>query len=257
MKVAVITPYYQEQPELILRCIRSVSNQTIDCDHFLISDGFPQDWIDQETVRHIKLDISHRDFGNTPRSVGGMLALAQDENYDAITFLDADNWYDVDHIEECLNAARIGLAPDYVKARRRFVRNDGSELNYPDESSEFFVDTNCFFLLPGSFHMIPLWGLTPRPLTMFCDRIFYTGLNAGKLNFASVDKVTVNYLCTWADIFKQLGEEVPEYAKTLDVKPLIEWIRNLDSKKHELIRRRLGFSFKASNVDGVWKFTPT
>jgi hypothetical protein len=37
-------------------------------DHIVIADGLPQDWINDEPVRHIKLDTSHNNFGNTPRA---------------------------------------------------------------------------------------------------------------------------------------------------------------------------------------------
>lgn len=76
-KYAIITPYYKEERRLLERCIASVRNQTIGTDHFLVADGFPQDWIDTTGVRHLKLDRSHGDGGNTPRGVGALLAVAE------------------------------------------------------------------------------------------------------------------------------------------------------------------------------------
>src|SRR6185437_7277399 len=65
----VITPYYKEDPSLLRRCMESVRNQTVPTEHFMVADGHPQDWIDAEPVRHLKLDRSHRDYGNTPRGI--------------------------------------------------------------------------------------------------------------------------------------------------------------------------------------------
>ena len=65
-----VTPYYKERRELLERCIASAKRQTIRADHILVSDGFPQDWIDQAHVRHLRLDRAHQDHGNTPRGLG-------------------------------------------------------------------------------------------------------------------------------------------------------------------------------------------
>ena len=89
-KIFFVTPYYKEDFKLIKRCLESVKNQSISCDHILIADGFPQKWIDDTGVRHLILDRSHGDAGNTPRGLGALLAIA--EEYDGIGFLDADNW---------------------------------------------------------------------------------------------------------------------------------------------------------------------
>jgi len=69
-RVAVITPYYKEDRLVLERCLRSVRKQTVAVDHFLVSDGFPQDWLDHEEVRHFRLGKSHGDYGNTPRGIG-------------------------------------------------------------------------------------------------------------------------------------------------------------------------------------------
>jgi hypothetical protein len=70
-----------------------------------VSDGFPQDWLDSANVRHIRLGRPHNDAGNTPRGLGALLAVS--EGYDGIGLLDADNWYDEDHIA----ADRIAASP--------------------------------------------------------------------------------------------------------------------------------------------------
>src|SRR5574337_2079445 len=105
LKVAVVTPYFKEPAATLARCIDSVRKQHADREigeiaHILVADGHPQHWIDDLSVRHLKLDRAHGDFGNTPRSIGAQLAAS--EGYDAIAFLDADNWLDPDHVAACV-----------------------------------------------------------------------------------------------------------------------------------------------------------
>jgi hypothetical protein len=66
-RYAIITPYHKENRHLLQRATKSVKSQTVPADHFLIADGFAQEWIDREGVRHIKLDREHGYGGDTPR----------------------------------------------------------------------------------------------------------------------------------------------------------------------------------------------
>ena len=68
-RFAVVTPYYREPRAIIERCIASVRAQTTGCDHFLVADGFPQGWIDEGQIRHIRLDQPHKDYGNVARGI--------------------------------------------------------------------------------------------------------------------------------------------------------------------------------------------
>lgn len=239
-RAAVITPYYREDAFQLRRCIDSVKAQTVPTDHYVVADGHPQDWIEGTGVQHIALRRGSRNFGNTPRSIGALAAMAHD--YDAICFIDADNWIDPDHVETCFAAASAAKGADYVIARRRFVRMDGSALDYDDEPSDMHVDTNCFFLLPSAFRMAPLWALTPNELTIICDRIFYLGLRSAGLKAVETDKITVNYLATHKHFFQHLGEEVPPYAKELDHSDMCAWIESLSEEEQDMLARRMGFT---------------
>ena len=239
MKVAIVTPYYKEPREMIERCIRSVAAQDVPVTHFVVSDGHPQDWIDAEGVRHLRLGCSHGDFGNTPRSIGGILAAS--EGFDAIGFIDADNWLEPAHVSTCLRtAAEAGDEIDYVVARRRLVRNDGSVMNIVtrDDHDGSHVDTNCFFMLPGSYHTLGQWGVMPKPLSVIGDRVFLGSLRAQGLRSARCAEVTVNYLCTWAYLFEALGETPPDYAKSqIDTRPTQAWWHALDARDRVIVDR--------------------
>ena len=239
-RYAIVTPYYREDRSLLERCIRSVQAQTVPADHFLIADGFPQDWIDNEAVRHLKLDHNHADYGNTPRTMGALMAVS--EGYQGIGFLDADNWFETNHIAGCMAASLRNEACDYVIAQRNLCRPDGSVINVvEDEPISVHVDTNCFFLLPGSYHVIPHFSLVPVEMSQFGDRIFYLSLQARKLNAEIAPGKTVNYHCLWEAIYHAIGETPPPDAKkSIACRPIKDWLNLQDARQLEIIYRRCG-----------------
>lgn len=237
-RVVVVTPYYQEPREWLQRCIDSVRSQTLACEHIVVADGHAQDWVDEAGVRHIRLDRSHGDYGNTPRAIGGLLAAS--EGATAIAFLDGDNWFEPDHIQACLEAAAQHEAADYVGSYRHLVRADGSRL--PVESTEDIggkhIDTNCFVLLPGAYHAIARWATMPRPMALYGDRIFLAGLTREGLKGMHTGRKTVNYLCTWQSFFHAAGETPPPYAKpSLSPEGMQRWVKGLSPREQQVASR--------------------
>jgi len=212
-RCAVVTPYHKEERFFLERCLDSVKAQTVTADHIVVSDGYPQEWLSDQAVRHIKLDRSHGDYGNTPRGIGALLAIG--EEYDAILFLDADNWIAPTHIETCLNIAKQRFGDvelcDYVIARRSFMRPD--ETMMPLDEEQNHVDTNCFFFLRGSFHLLPFWATMPKAVSAICDRVFLGIIRQNELNWVVCPEPTVFYHCTWAPPYRDIGEEPPAGAK--------------------------------------------
>ncbi|MFG1402347.1 hypothetical protein [Xanthobacter sediminis] len=247
-RVLVVTSYYKEERALIERTIRSVAQQTAAAtgaavDHMLVADGFPQDWIDGQAVRHIRLDLAHADYGNTPRGVGTLLGIVED--YDGICYCDADNWFEPGHIEACLAlAARYGDSVDYVVAQRTMRRPDGSVLPVADEPIEHHVDTNCFFFLPSSFPWLHRFASMPHPMASIGDRIFYASLKAAKLRMAVIQQPTVAYQCMWESIYRGIGEKPPEGAKpNVDSSQVDRWLDTLTDRERTIVSRLTGFSF--------------
>ena len=239
-RFAVITPYYKEPREILQRCLESVKRQTVAADHFFVSDGFPQDWLDNEGVKHIRLGHAHRDFGNTPRGIGALLAVS--EHYNGIGLLDADNWYDDDHIEVCnAAAASISGAPaDLVYARRRMMRIDGTPTDFPDEPGH--VDTSCYWFLEGSFHLLHYWVTMPIELAAICDRAFYRMIVSRNLAVRDAHKITVNYTYTYENLYRALGETPPPGVKPLvDFRPIFEWLLGLNASQRQFVANRCGF----------------
>lgn len=242
MRVAVVTPYHKEPREWLERCIASVAAQTHACDHILVADGHAQDWIDGAGVRHLKLDRGHADYGNTPRALGALLAVS--EGYDAIAFLDADNWYALEHVQRCAEVAEATGA-DYVAASRHWARADMTvmNVNIAEDTSGTHVDTNCFFLLFGAFHTIPRWVLMPKPMSMWCDRFYLQSLREEGLREARTHTRSVYYLCTWSGVYRSIGEAPPAFAKDgVPVERLKAWCERLQPADLAVVQRLAGCS---------------
>jgi glycosyltransferase involved in cell wall biosynthesis len=243
--VAIVTPYFKEERGLLERCIDSVRAQTVRADHLMVSDGHPQPWIDAAGVRHLKLDRTHGDWGNTPRGIGAQLAIA--EGYEAVALLDADNWLEHDHVETCLRAAESLTGAredcDYVVAQRRMVRPDLTVMDGAEEPGH--VDTSCFFFLPGSFFMIPYWNLMPRQFAAIGDRVFYRHIAARGLVAARTDKVTVNYLNLYESTYRMRGEAPPPGAKpNADLGPAMAWFAGLTPRMKLVVERLIGLKMR-------------
>lgn len=244
MRVAVVTPYFRESDEMLERCLKSVRNQTHPATHVMVADGHPRQLVRAAGVRHIPLDRAHADAGNTARGLGALLAIA--EEFDAITFLDADNWYDESHLATCLETAySLPELPDFVAARRRLCRPDGSELPGSTEADERgqHIDTNCFFLLRSSFYVAARWAAIPRALAEVGDRVFLKLLIADKLRAVRCASTTVNYLCTYRTPYLAAGEVPPPIAKPdPDPANFNTWWRSLSPSERIIANRLVGYA---------------
>lgn len=214
MKIAVVTPYHKETEAELRQCHESVLNQTVACTHFMVADGFPRDVIDGWDVRHIRLPVAHGDGGNCARAVGSMAAVA--EEFDAIAFLDADNWYAPDHLETLL-ALQEETGAEVCFARRNMHRVDGSYM-FEDESrvGVNLVDTSCYLVTRPAFPTLSVWGLMPKDLWGICDRIFLKAIKARGYRTAVAAKPTLAYRTQWAVHYEKMGEPPPEGAVSRD-----------------------------------------
>jgi glycosyltransferase involved in cell wall biosynthesis/predicted O-methyltransferase YrrM len=239
-KYAIITPYYKESRGVLERCIKSVRDQTAAADHILVADGFPQDWIDGSGVRHIRLDRCHDDYGDTPRGLGAIIAAS--EGYEGIGFLDADCWLEPDHVQYCLELASQAdpQGCDYVVALRHERRPDGSIMDIRQVPPEQHVDTSCFFFLKTAFHVLPIWSLIPREVSIVGDRVFYRAVKENSLRSVIATRKTVNYTCMWASIYQAMGERPPADAKpNPDHQKVERWINELSVDDRAIINRSI------------------
>ena len=215
MKLAVITPYHSEPLDVLLRCHRSVADQQYACAHFMIADGFPRPEIDDLAVRHLTLPCSHGDNGNTPRAVGGICAIA--EGYDALAYLDADNWYDDHHVATVVGVAEQTGA-DVVFATRRLRLADGTPCSFEDRDivERQTADTSSFVLTRRALALAAHWGLMPAALSPICDRVMFTMIRALGLTVAWTPTPSVTYESRWPTHYVAAGLPPPQDAHDTD-----------------------------------------
>jgi glycosyltransferase involved in cell wall biosynthesis len=213
MKIAVITAYYNETFEQLMKCHDSVVKQSGDVTHFMVSDGKPHPDIDYwNGVVHIKIP-NHGDYGDTPRGVGSASAAAQ--GYDAICFLDADNWYEPDHIENMLYAVETTGAQVVTMARHIYTK-DFRLLGMCHESDGLtFNDTNCYFITRPAFPACAAWMFKDQSDGIVGDRRFWEAIKTGGYSRAHVAAPTINYVSTLAFHYQMFGETPPDDSKVI------------------------------------------
>lgn len=206
-RVAVITPYYQEDLGVLRLCHRSVRAQTEPCLHVLVADGKPRRRVSRWKAHHVVLPSGHADVGSTPRLIGAYHAIGL--GVEAVAFLDADNWYAPDHIAG-LMAAREREGAALVSSNRLLCRLDGSLIGpCPLTDPERFIDTSCMLLGREAFHLLHHWVLMPDYGHPISDRIFLHHVRCSGLPRYHVPVASVYYRCGKAGIYHQMGEPVP------------------------------------------------
>jgi glycosyltransferase involved in cell wall biosynthesis len=212
MKVAVITPYFKTPVEWLHECHLSVKTQTYPCTHFIVADGQPYDVVDSWHAQHIKLPVNTSDYGDTPRGVGSVAAIGQ--GFDAIAYLDADNWYDPEHINILLKLHKKTRAA-VVTSARNLHRLDGKMLGKcPEVDGKSFVDTSCLFLTRAAFGIIQVWYLMDPQYHAIDDRVIWANILSSNLSKAHSVKATVAYRTAFTFHYSRFGENPPEGAKS-------------------------------------------
>jgi glycosyltransferase involved in cell wall biosynthesis len=216
MKVAVVTPYYQEPLEKLRRCHESVLAQTWgDCTHIMVADGHAKAEVDGWDVEHIRLPVAHGDNGNTPRSIGGMSAL--NRGFDAFAYLDADNWFAPDHVESLATLA-ISTGAPLVFSDRVIVDLDGQPLaDDPDDEMRDRVDTSCIFHTKAVAHLIPLWAMMDKPLSPICDRVFMAMIQMRKLHHIWSGRRTLYYESNYGVHYARSNRPPPANPRWVDM----------------------------------------
>jgi glycosyltransferase involved in cell wall biosynthesis len=215
MRVAVLTPYHKESLDVLKRCHDSVVNQThADVVHFMVADGHAIDEIDTwEKIEHIKLPNQHADYGDTPRCIGALSISAQ--GFDAITLLDADNWFEPNHIETLLKMQR-DTGAQVVTGTRTLRRPDESILAVDTESDGVhFNDTNCYLMMKPTFVAFSSWGFKDTKEGIIGDRYFWETVQRMGYTRAHCTIPTTNYVTTFAYHYEKHGETPPDWSKVI------------------------------------------
>jgi len=215
MRVAVITPYYNESIFTLNQCIKSVEKQTYkDIHHFVVADGNPFDDMDDYTANftHISLPPC-RDFGDTPRGVATAVAWAQ--GFDAIAYLDADCWYHKDHIRTMVGVMKES-GRDIITCPRKLYTSSGKFLAECIESDGWtFNDTNCFLFKRNVFGILSTWMFKDLNMCAVDDKVLWQAIQQFGIQTARSLRPTVNYTTTLAFHYQQHGKKIPKHAKVI------------------------------------------
>ncbi|QDQ27425.1 glycosyltransferase family 2 protein [Chitinimonas arctica] len=242
-RIAVVTAYHRESAAMLRRCLDSVAAQTQVCTHFLVSDGHASAEVAARAVRHIQLGIEHGDYGDTPRAIGSLLAI--NEGYEAIAYLDADNYFLPTHLADLVAAWEAdGRQWDVLTSGRFFIYPDGRAMPLSDADGPWLAaDTNCLFLAGAALDITPLWGRMPAAFHVFGDRIIWQALQAKGLRIAHLPVASVAYTSNWKTQYLAMGELPPPDAKDIaePARAAARWWQGLDEAERERQRQILGF----------------
>ena len=230
MKVAVITPYHKEPLEMLKRAHDSVAAQTHPCIHYMVADGHARREIDEWEVRHIALPVEYRNNGNTPRSIGSLDAMGG--GFDAIAYLDADNWFEPSHIERLLTLHKETGA-DMVSSGRVIHGIDGTVLLPEGEEGDGTetADTSTMLFTRPTFSVLPIWGTMPDELGPNCDRLIFKGAQALGCSHRHGPDLTVHFTSRYGPHYRAAGHEVPADATAMHaMKESDQFVRRLKAK---------------------------
>ncbi len=205
MKVLVITPTTGAVD--VKDAIQSVKNQTIKVDHLIICDGEQY----AESVRQITNELKHDNLKTCylPYNTGGngfyghriMAAFSHLIDHDYVLFLDQDNWFTIEHVENMIKLIDkfnydwvYSLRKIYDKDKKYLLDDNCESLGrWPAWVNEqaFLIDSSCYcfktdFIRKFGHIWDYGWG---------ADRRFY-GIIKDELkhkNYACTGKHTVNY----------------------------------------------------------------
>lgn len=241
LRTAVLTPYFREALPVLERCHRSIRQQTVRCEHILVADGYPRAELDGWPIRHIRLPRPANDFGDTPRRIAGEAAI--EAGFDAIVYLDADNWLRPRHVES-LVACHLARGTALCHSGRTLHRTDGTlmPLLQRGDNTEH-VDTSCLLVASPAFELLSLWGTWPRELSRIDDRMFWRAAMARGYAHSFTGALTLGYEASHVGFFRAIGETPPpETRPDVDLGGLFDWYAELPATERDRLDGRWGFS---------------
>ena len=236
---AVITPYYKEDLGIIERCHKSCLTQTHKVNHFIVADGYPNNSIDSWDANHIILPKSHDDYGNTPRGIGAMSAM--NLGFNVIFFLDADNWFEKDHVESILGMKTEMPSLDIVASYRNFVLPEGIIVE-PDsvDHEKRHIDTSCMCFFETSFFLLPFWVTMTKEVSCISDRLMFKRFKDNNLKIGFTEQKTLNYKTNHKIHYERAGIDPPKNSKQL-------YVIDLNKFSEEQFYYRNKFNFNLPN----------
>ena len=214
MLVAVVTPYHNPANNAwLLKCIESVRQQTYNrCFHVLVGDGYDcSDISPSESIHKLTLSRNIGDYGDSPRSLGAIYALAK--GADAVTFLDSDNWYEKNHIKSLLQKQKATQA-QVVTSYRKLAQLNGEIMGIcPSSDGLTFCDTSCMLFTRSASDVAASWWTIPKAYHAIDDRIIWDRVLSARYSITCTKEPTIIYRSGFKHHYEMFGIAVPENAK--------------------------------------------
>jgi len=207
MKVAVVTPCHNTPPKWLDQCRKSVEAQTYPCTHVLVDDG-SEPPMEGPIIR---LPKGHADTGNAGRAVGAVASIS--EGFDAVAFLDSDNWYEPSHIESLVILHQSTKAAVCTSSRNLYTVNGVLMGKCPEVDGKKFVDTNCLMFTRKAFLAVALWYMIPPDRKLLGDRFVWDEIIKNNFPRAYTGLPTVAYRTNYRVHYAHFGLPVPIDAK--------------------------------------------
>jgi glycosyltransferase involved in cell wall biosynthesis len=214
LRIAVITPCHNAPQAWLDKCRESVLAQRVPCTHILVNDGGETPRVDMSgPVQIIQLPRPHHDVGNAARAIGSVTAICQ--GFEALAYLDADNWYEPLHLES-LAALYRATGAAVCSSTRNLYEPDGTLLGRcPEVDGEQFVDTNCLFLTYAAFAAVAVWYLVQPGRVLVADRVVWQTIKDMHISRAHTALATVGYRTSYRYHFDHFGVVAPPGSKSL------------------------------------------
>lgn len=207
-RIALITSYAGEDIDIIERCHKSITKQTVPCAHIIVSDGYEMNFTMMWNCQIIQTSHRHANYGDTPKWIGVMSALAQ--GFDYIGFVDADDWVSEDHVELLLKLMKWSKI-DIAVASRNLVTPKGKNINIPEGPDEW--QNHCVLMKRDAAVKLLSLGAKDQKTSKVGDRVMYMVCDKNKITYGRSFNRTYNYTTFWKQHYIVAGLTPPLNAK--------------------------------------------
>jgi len=185
-----------------------VRSQSTSAVHFFVGDGPDAPALQFKGIRWHRLDEPANDFGETPRRFAARIAVA--EGFDAISFLDADNWWLSNHLDSLVKL-HLESDAEVCTSRRSVHHIDGTLLGYCRSSDGVrFSDTNCTVLFKSAIRWAFFSETVPSELKPIHDRILWAAIRASAVRTAHSGLYTAAYRTKFRSHYELSGTSPPD-----------------------------------------------
>ena len=193
MKVAVVTPTIAS--DLLEQCVSSVDNQTYkNLTHYIFIDGCQYEpkareiLVGSSKTRMIELEenVGRGWYGHRVYAACSFLV-----NADIICYLDEDNWYEPNHVEELVKAIQTGA--QWAYSLRKIY----------DKHGNYICDDNCeslgkwpIYFNNDAYHIDTSSFAVRRDVAVNIGHAWYGQWGADRQFFGNLKKFFPNFECT-------------------------------------------------------------